>query len=149
MILLVFLLWPLLEIAAAIVVAEAIGILWCILALIAGVPAGTMLMRAEARVTLRRVRESLAAGRPPRDGALDGALGLFAGPLLIVPGFLTDALALLLLIPAVQRALGRWFVRHARSSFVTRAAGFRRGGPRPYDVDGSVHEPPPPRPQLH
>jgi UPF0716 protein FxsA len=149
MILFAFLLWPLLEIAAAFAVAQEIGVLWCLLALIAGVPAGTVLMRAEARVTLRRIRESLAAGRPPGDGALDGALGLGAGPLLILPGFITDAFALLLLIPFVQRALGRWLVRHARSRFVTRAAGFGRGAQRPYDVDGSAHEtPPPPRPQL-
>ena len=44
MILLVFLVWPLLEIGAAIAVAHEIGVLWCILALIAGIPAGTLLM---------------------------------------------------------------------------------------------------------
>jgi UPF0716 protein FxsA len=150
MILLVLLMWPLLEIAAAIVVAHFIGILFCLLGLVAGVPAGALLMRAEARVALRHMREALATGRPPGDGALEGALGLLAGPLLIVPGFLTDLLALILLIPLTRRVLGRRLARHARSRFVTRAAGFGRGSRRPYDVDGSAHDTPPSqRPQLH
>jgi UPF0716 protein FxsA len=102
---------------------------------------------------LARLRDTLGAGRPPGPGLLDGALALLAGPLLIVPGFVTDALAVLLLVPVVRRGLGRWLVAHAQSRFVSRAAGFAGGARREYDVDATAYDatrrPRGDRPQLH
>jgi len=147
------LIWIVAEIAAAIAVAHVLGVLWCVLLLLAGWPAGGWLLRAEGRAALARLRDTLAAGRPPGPGLLDSALALLAGPLLIVPGFVTDALALLLLVPMVRRGLGRWLVAHAQSRFVARAARFARGARRDYDVDATASDVPPrPRgdsPQLH
>jgi UPF0716 protein FxsA len=153
MFLVVFLVWIVAEIAAAIAVAHLIGVLWCVLLLLAGWPVGGWLLRAEGRAALARLRDSLAMGRPPGPGLLDGALALLAGPLLIVPGFITDALALLLLVPLVRRRVGRWLLIHAQSRFVSRAAGFAGGARREYDVDATASEVPPrprgDRPQLN
>jgi UPF0716 protein FxsA len=144
----VFLLWIVAEIAAAFAVAHVIGVLWCVLLLLVGLPLGGWLLRAEGRAALARLRDTLAAGRPPGPGLLDGALALF-----IVPGFVTDALALVLLVPAARRALGRWLVAHAHSRVVSRAAGFARGARRDYDVDATAQDVPSrpggDRPQLH
>jgi UPF0716 protein FxsA len=145
--------WILAEIAAAVAVAHAVGVLWCVLLLIAGWPVAGWLLRAEGRSALVRQRGTLAAGRPPGPDLLDGALALLAGPLLIVPGFITDVLALGLVVPAARRGLARWLVRHAHSRFVTRAAHVARGARRDYDIDGTARDPSPPprgdRPQLH
>ena len=150
----VFLLWIVAEIAAVIAVAHVIGVLWCVLLLLAGWPFGGWLMRAEGRAALARLRDTLAAGRLPGPGLLDGALALLAGPLFIVPGFVTDGLAIVLLVPAARRGLGRWLVAHAQSRFVSRAAaGFAGGARRDYDVDATAHDVPPrprgDRPQLN
>lgn len=153
MLLALFLVWIVAEIAAAVAVANLLGVLWCVLLLLAGWPVGGWLLRAEGRAALARLRVTLAAGRPPGPGLLDGALALLAGPLLIVPGFVTDALALGLLVPAARRLLGRWLLAHAHSRFVSRAAGFARGARRDYDVDAPANDVTPhprgDRPQLH
>lgn len=150
MILLVLVLWPLAELAAAIAVAHAIGVLWCVILLLAGWPAGSWLLRAEGRTTLRRFREALATGRAPGAEVADRALALLAGPLLIVPGFITDVIAVALLVRPLRRALAGRLMLGARSRFVARAAGFRRGARRPYDVDSTAHDAgPSDRPQLH
>jgi UPF0716 protein FxsA len=155
-----FLLWVVAEIAAAVAVADLVGVLWCVLLLLAGWPLGGWILRAEGRAALRRLPDTLAAGRPPGPGLLDGALALLAGPLFIVPGFVTDALALVLLVPAARRGLGRRLLAHAQSRLVRRAARVARGARREYDVDatarwdgGAASEATPrprgDRPQLH
>lgn len=153
MFLALFLVWVLAEIAAAVAVASLIGVLWCVLLLLAGLPVGWWLLRAEGRAALARLRDTLGAGRPPGPGLLDGALALLAGPLFIVPGFVTDVLALVLLVPAVRRRVGGWLLVHAQGRFVSRVAGFARGARRDYDVDAAAYDVTPrPRgesPQLH
>ena len=137
--LLLMILWPVAELLVAIKVAEAIGALLTVLALIAGWPLGIWLMRAEGRVALRRLGVAVAAGRPPGREVLDGALVLAGGLLLIVPGFITDALGLALLLPP-GRAAARWgIVRNLRSRIVLRATRFGNRG-RPMDVDSTAAE---------
>ena len=142
MILVLLILWPVAELAAAIVVAHAIGVLITVLLLIAGWPVGTWLMRTEGRATLRRIRAALAAGRGlgGTDGAVDGALALASGPLLIVPGFITDVLGLALLVPLLRRRVAGLVLGRARARF-ERRSGRGRGGPRRgYDVDSTARD---------
>jgi UPF0716 protein FxsA len=149
MIVALLILWPLAELAAAVVVAHFVGVLVCVILLLAGWPLGTHLLRSEGRGALRRLRAALDAGRPPAAEVADGALVLLGGTLLIVPGFITDAIGLVALVPAVRRRLGGLLVRHARSRVVGRAARFGAGPRRAYDVDAVAHDvPPTPRPGL-
>ena len=67
---------------------------------------GMRLMRHEGLAALRRVQEMLANQQMPGVALLDGLLLLIAGVCLAVPGFITDAIGLLLLIPPVRRAAG-------------------------------------------
>ena len=141
-------LWPIAELAAAIAVAHAIGVLLTVILLVAGWPVGTWLLRAEGRAALRHFREAAAGGRPPAAEVVDGALALLGGSLLIVPGFITDVLGLALLVPALRRRLGGVVARNVRSRLVTRVAGLgaRSGRPR-YDADSTARDVD--RPQLH
>ena len=134
--LLLLIIWPIAELLVAIKVAEAIGVLATVLLLLAGWPIGVWLLKAQGRGAWRRLGASVAAGRPPGNEVLDGALIVTGGMLLIVPGFITDVLGLLLLAPTRSLAR-RGIVRNFRSRFVVRATQFA-GGSRPYDVDSTA-----------
>ena len=78
----------------------------------------------------------MAEGREPTREAVDGALVLLGGVLLIIPGFITDVIGALLLLPT--RALARGLLtRNFRNRYVVRAARF---GGRDYDVDSTAHD---------
>ena len=102
---------PVLELALLIKIGQAIGF-WATLGLLVGaVVIGAIIMSRQGITVARRTREAIALGRPPVGPVLDGAFLLLAGALLITPGFLTDALALVLLVPPVRRKVARWCVR--------------------------------------
>jgi UPF0716 protein FxsA len=106
---------PLAELWVIIEVGEWIGVLPTLVVLIAVSVAGAWLLKREGLLTWRRLRDTLRRGRVPADEAIDGALILFGGALLLTPGFLTDAVGLLLLIPVsravVKRVGRRWLGR--------------------------------------
>jgi UPF0716 protein FxsA len=142
--LLLLILWPVAELFVAIKVAEAIGVLLTVLLLLAGWPVGMWLTKAEGRAAWRRLSAAVAAGRPPGREAIDGALVLAGGILLIVPGFISDVVGLLLLAPT--RKLARAAItRNFQSRLVVAATRFS-GAPRgDYDVDSTATDLDPPR----
>ena len=134
MLFVLLLIWPVAEVVVAIEIGHAIGVLLTLLLLVASWPVGTWALRSQGRAAWRRLGEAVDERRPPAREVLDGALVMAGGSLLIVPGFITDAIGLLLLLPPV-RALARWLlVRNLQSRVVVRAARFG-GGRRAYDVD--------------
>jgi len=102
---------PVLELALLIKTGQVVG-LWPTLAMVVGAGVlGAVIMSRQGMSVARRTREAIAQGRPPVGPVLDGAFLLLAGALLITPGFLTDVMALALLIPPIRRKVGRWCVR--------------------------------------
>jgi UPF0716 protein FxsA len=93
------------EIYAVIEVAHRIGALDTIALLILVSVVGAWLTKHEGFVVLRRLREQLDAGRAPTGELIDGVLVLAAGVLLMVPGFVTDAIGLLVLFPPTRAPL--------------------------------------------
>ena len=114
---LLFLLVPFAELYVLIRVGQVIGALPTIGLLIAVSVVGAWLVKREGFATLARVRERIEAGQVPGREIVDGVLILFAGALLVSPGFLTDAVGVLLLLPPVRAALRgttvRWLARRA------------------------------------
>jgi UPF0716 protein FxsA len=144
--LLLLILWPVAELFVAIKVAEAIGVLLTVILLLVGWPVGMWLTKAEGRAAWRRLRAAVTAGRPPGREVIDGALVLAGGFLLIVPGFITDVVGLLLLAPTRKVARGV-ITRNFQSRLVVAATRFS-GAPRSdYDVDSTATDLD--RPQLH
>jgi UPF0716 protein FxsA len=94
---------PVAEIAVLIAVGHAIGVLWTILLLLASSVAGGWLLRREGPRAWRAFRSELAAGRPPGNAATDGLLVLIGGILMVLPGFITDIVGLLMVIPPTRR----------------------------------------------
>ena len=90
---------PLIEIFVLIQVGQVIGPWWTILLLILDSLLGTWLIRREGGKAWRALREALESGRMPARELADGALILIGGTLMLTPGFVTDALGILLILP--------------------------------------------------
>ena len=142
-----FIVVPLAELAVIIEVGQAIGVPLTIAILLADSVLGGILMRAQGRAAWRRLQEAMGAGRMPHREVLDGVLVVFGGALLLTPGFLTDVVGLLLLIPPTRaiarRIAGRLLARRVVVGVVGR--GRRRasrpgGARRTYDVEGTARE---------
>jgi UPF0716 protein FxsA len=108
---LLFIVVPIAELAVLIQVGQEIGVWWTIAVLIADAILGSILMRAQGRVAWRRFNEAMYAGRLPTREVLDGALVMFGGLLMLTPGFITDILGFLLLIPPTRAAVRAVLVR--------------------------------------
>jgi UPF0716 protein FxsA len=136
--LLLLILWPIAEVWVAIKVAGAIGVLPMILLLVVSWPLGSWVLRSRGRAAWRRFALAVSEGRPPGRAVADGALLLLGGLLLIVPGFISDAFGLALLLPPTRLPLRSLVLRNFQSRFVLRAARFSR--PASYDVDGTASD---------
>ena len=143
LLLLLFIVVPIAELAVLIQVGQLIGVWWTIAILVADAVLGSVLARTQGRTAWRRFNEALRSGRPPAREVLDGALVLFGGALLLTPGFLTDVLGLALLLPPSRAVVRAVLVRRFASRMVaSMTAGGPRGfgrRPRPdYDFEGSA-----------
>lgn len=98
---------PLVELAVFIAVAATIGFVWTLSLVLAGSFAGAMVLRHAGGSHIARVRVALGdGGFTALQADSSGFLILLAGILLLIPGFITDIVGLLLLIGPLRRALG-------------------------------------------
>jgi UPF0716 protein FxsA len=143
---------PVAELAVLIRLSQAIGVLDAIGLLLLTSLVGVWLTRRAGLSAVRRIRRTQEAGRLPSREMTDGALGVAAGVLLVVPGFITDVLGVALFLPPVRagvRALAlRWFRRDGR--VVRRGRTFQGdGGSAVVDVESWEEAPvSEPRPQT-
>jgi UPF0716 protein FxsA len=100
------------EIFVFVQVGQWIGFGAAILAMIAISLFGAWLVKREGLGTWRRAQAQLRAGEIPAAEVVDGALIAGAGLLLVVPGFVTDAIGLLLLLPPLRWPARRWVRSH-------------------------------------
>src|SRR3954447_21015464 len=138
LLILLFIVVPIVELFVIIQVGGAIGVLPTIALLIADSVLGSMLMRAQGRASWRRFNAALAEGRIPHREVLDGALVIFGGALLLTPGFVTDILGIVLLLPPT-RVLVRGLIARR---LLPRLVISRFGGPRPGSPNGPGGPPP-------
>lgn len=137
---------PILEIYLIIQLGQAVGPWWTILVLIAGGVLGSWLIKREGGRAWRALTEALRAGRVPSRELADGALILIGGTLLLTPGFVTDVVGLVCVLPFTRplprRLLTRWI---ARRLVVAGTGGSRAGHGRPGDANGDDDAPQDPR----
>ncbi|HEX2125972.1 MAG TPA: FxsA family protein [Thermoleophilaceae bacterium] len=151
--LVVFIVVPLLELYVILQVGDAIGVLPTLALLVADSLLGSYLLKSQGRQVWRRFNEATAAGRIPHSEIIDGVLIIFGGAFLITPGFLTDIVGLLFLLPptraafrrTVRRGIERGTVWGRVGGAAVRAGQARRetrtqnGVPGDY-VEGTAHE---------
>lgn len=104
---LLFVVFPLLELWVLIRVGAAIGAGFAIGLVVLAALLGIAILNRQGFQTLARVRARMARGEEPTAAVLEGMVLAVAGLLLLIPGFLTDVLALLALIPPLRARLMR------------------------------------------
>jgi UPF0716 protein FxsA len=112
---------PVAEVFAFIEVGHAIGWLSALVLLLGTSVLGLPILSAQARSAIERVSVAVSQRGAPARAATDGALGVLGGALLVVPGFVTDALGVLFLLPP-SRALARRWISHRYAGRVVRFA---------------------------
>ena len=133
---------PLIDALFLVVVADFLG--WQITVLLVVLTAllGLLLVRAEARRTIRTLLRAVQAGRPPTDPLLDAGLLIAAGAFLLTPGLVTDALGFLLVIPLTRYPIRATLKRAIIIPFLDRkTGGFASGRVYTYgypDSEGSI-----------
>ncbi len=134
-----FIVVPIAELALLIQVGQLIGVWWTILLLLADAVLGSMLMRAQGRAAWRRFNDAVAQGRIPHREVVDGVLVIFGGVLLLTPGFLTDIFGLLFLFPPTRALLRGLLVRRgARKIVGARPGTSSPPNGRPHDSEGTA-----------
>jgi UPF0716 protein FxsA len=158
---LLFLVGPIAELAVIIAVGREVGVVPTVAGLVVAGLVGAWLAKREGVAAWRRLNDALAAGRMPTEEIADGAMILLAGALMAAPGFIGDALGLILLIPPLRAAIRRVVLpavmrlaerraRRAAHDAARRAVGYSmpgqpgRGpepdpGGGPWVIDGESH----------
>ena len=134
---------PILELMLLIEVGKYIGAIYTVGLVIVTAAIGITLVRMQGYAALTRAQASLDENRLPVGEAVDGVFLLFAGGLLLFPGFITDAIGLLLLIPIVRRGLGLAIWRALAARGVIRwSVNGREGEMRPDEgvIDGEFED---------
>ncbi len=128
-----FIVVPIAELYVIIQVGEAIGVVPTLLLLLLDAILGSLLLRHQGRGAWRRFNEAIAQRRFPGKEVADGVLIVIGGTLLLAPGFLTDIVGLLLLIPPT-RAIARAVLKRFTIGRFT-VIGVPGGG-GPFGADG-------------
>lgn len=132
---LTFIVVPILEIALFIKAGQIIGLMPTIVITIGTAIAGSFLMRVQGFATLNRFSQAAERGEMPVTPVIDGIGILAAGLLLLTPGLFTDAIGLLLFVPAVRRGLAKWvFGQALRKGHVHVRTYSQNGRPRHQDT---------------
>lgn len=146
----IFLAVPLIEIALFIQLGGLIG-LWPTLAIvILTAMIGTALVRSQGAMAMKELRGSFQNLNDPTQPLAHGAMILFAGALLLTPGFFTDAVGFLLLFPPFRRMLYTWLrARIQVQSFTMGGPQHRAQHPETDIIEGEFDEVPHPKTPTH
>ncbi|WP_235926720.1 FxsA family protein [Actinokineospora pegani] len=115
------------EVTVVVTVGGLIGLLPTLALLVAGTFLGVFLLRREGTKALEALRQAAFARRQPEGELVDGMLITAAGILVFLPGFLSDIVAISLLLPPSRALVRRWVLRRAQ-----------RAAPGPVVVDSIV-----------
>ena len=130
-----FFIIPLMEVFAFIQVGEEIGVLRTLLLCVLTACIGGFLVRQQGLGILMRGRRSLLEGRMPVDALYEGFCVVAAGAMLITPGFVTDTLGFLLLVPSVHKILRIYLTRYLKVYTATNTVNEDFHRPQSRDTD--------------
>jgi UPF0716 protein FxsA len=142
-----FIVVPIVELWVIIEIGSLIGVLPTIALLLADALLGSLLLRHQGRGAWRRFNAALAERRFPGREVADGLLIAIGGTLLLTPGFVTDAVGLVLLVPPTRAIVRRLLRGYVGRRFLIVGAPAPPRGPqaagRSYDFDATAEEVPP------
>jgi len=123
---------PFIEIAGFVWIGSKLGLAFTLIWVLGAMVGGLFLLRRTGMQAVAKLRAALADGTEPGHSLLDAACFTAAAMLLIVPGFFSDALALVLMLPATRH----WLLRRTASHFETRV--YRRPGSSSGAAGGTI-----------
>jgi len=139
---------PIVEISLLINVGKTIGGFNTIAFVIFTAILGAYLVRQQGLETMQKVQMEMGAGRMPAMQMAEGIALLFAGAVLLTPGFMTDAIGFALLVPFIRQTLIKWVIKKGLIKGSVSSAGFSTSGQsrsKPVDdsnvIEGEYHEP--------
>jgi UPF0716 protein FxsA len=139
--LLAFIAVPMIEIALFIQVGGFIGIWWTLMIVLLTAVTGSYLVRNQGLRELGNLQRSFSELKDPTEPLANGAMILFAGALLLTPGFFTDVVGLALLIPGVRRSAFLWARSRIKvKSFEMGAEPPARPQPKDTVIDGEFED---------
>lgn len=139
-----FIFVPVAEISLLINVGKAIGGFNTIAFVIFTAVLGAYLVKQQGMATIFNLQQEMNAGRVPAMQMAEGVALLFAGAVLLTPGFITDALGFALLTPPIRRGIIQWVMRKGVVRTHTTTHGFNTPQPRSNDssvIEGEYREP--------
>ncbi|MDP9100758.1 MAG: FxsA family protein [Actinomycetota bacterium] len=132
---------PIAEIYVIVKVGEVIGVLPTLILLVLDAVVGAALLRREGRRTWAAFRRAVSDGRLPTREVADGALVIFGGALMIAPGFLTDVVGLVCVLPPTRALLRRLLWGRTVLGRLVMGRAPSRGPAQHEVVDGEVIPP--------
>lgn len=149
LLILIFIVVPVAELYVILKIGDVIGWAPTLAILVLDSLLGSWLMRSQGRAVWSRFQATMQAGRIPHRELFDGVLVIFGGAFLITPGFLTDIIGVLLLLPPSRALFRRYLIRRGGRMFGISVAGRRASSVPPqggdWDVEGSASETDQPR----
>lgn len=145
---LLFIAIPLVELYLIIKVGAYIGAFWTVMIVIMTAVIGINLLRMQGLSTLKRAQQNMEQGAMPAMEMMEGVVLAVGGALLITPGFLTDTLGFICLIPATRRALIRAMIRRSSmqmhgfqqsSSYQSHTSAHRQDADAGRTLEGEFH----------
>ena len=151
-----FILWGWAEMSAFIYIGGEIGGLLTLLGIFVTAIIGLSLLKSQGSALINKIRTDLAQGRPPVGSVADSISLAVGGVLMLIPGYVTDSIGVLLFIPVLRTIAGAWILdqlvtnnRFKGFVHVSGQSGFSAHNPRPFhdadDViegDATEHRPP-------
>jgi UPF0716 protein FxsA len=119
-----FVLVPIVELAVIIQVGQALGVVETLLLMVAVSVVGAWLVKREGIGLWRRAQRQLETGVVPGRELVDAMLIMLAGALLLTPGFVSDCVGILLLLPPVRAGLRGFVIRRLRKRVVVERTSF-------------------------
>lgn len=136
---LIFLVVPLIEIGLFILIGRTIGVWPTLAGVLVTAIVGSAIMRAQGGAILRDIRATLARGELPTRAIADGLMVGAGGLLLMLPGYFTDFLGCLLLVPPLRTLVYAWLARHVEIGVGGQpGTGFGAGQPNQGGSDDTI-----------
>ena len=156
-----FILWGWAEMSAFIYIGGEIGGLFTLLGIFITAIIGISLLRSQGSAVMNKIRTELGQGRAPVGSVADSISLAVGGILMLIPGYVTDGIGVLLFIPGLRTIAGAWMLHHLTTEnrlkdFVhvggqgglAGKSGFSAHNPQPFrdaddviDGDATEHQP--------
>ncbi len=108
--------------------SDLIGPLWTIVMVVSTAVIGAFLLRQQGLSTLARLQSNLSRGKIPAQEMVEGVLLAVGGALLMTPGFITDAMGFLCLLPATRQLLAKTIMKRSTVKMTAGMGSFTQGG---------------------